>query len=184
MGWDGSIFLGESQSRLYPHMRAKFGRDPTFVSKKWSFKCISRPRFVKMLSISVADSLVTRVGVLIRGYRFRLYIVSTKCFVPEWLSCFRISILKSPHKNIVLLVCTFPKFNFFTKRVCVGCRFAIDATYKYVFWFNIISSTVIHSRMLSIDRDLLNTWLQLMFLCTCYSASFCIFSTDMEYIIH
>ena len=34
------------------------------------------------------------------------------------------------------------------------------------FWFTIISSTVIHSRMLSIDRDLLNTWLQLMFLCT------------------
>ena len=31
------------------------------------------------------------------------------------------------------------------------------------FWFTIISSTVIHSRMLSIDRDLLNTWLQLMF---------------------
>ena len=26
--------LGESQSRIYPHMRAKFGRGPTVVSKK------------------------------------------------------------------------------------------------------------------------------------------------------
>ena len=30
----GQFFLGESQSRLYPHMRAKFGRGPTVVSKK------------------------------------------------------------------------------------------------------------------------------------------------------
>ena len=41
MGWV-NFFLGESQSRLYPHMRAKFGREPTFLSKKVSFKCISR----------------------------------------------------------------------------------------------------------------------------------------------
>ena len=34
MGWGGSIFLGESQSRIYPHMRAKFGRGPTVVSKR------------------------------------------------------------------------------------------------------------------------------------------------------
>ena len=30
----GQLFLGESQSRIYPHMRAKFGRGPTVVSKK------------------------------------------------------------------------------------------------------------------------------------------------------
>ena len=35
-------FFGESQSRLHPHMRAKFGRGPTFVSKKGSLKFISR----------------------------------------------------------------------------------------------------------------------------------------------
>ena len=29
-----NLFVGESQSRLYPHMRAKFGRGPTVVSKK------------------------------------------------------------------------------------------------------------------------------------------------------
>ena len=29
----GHFFLGESQSRIYPHMRAKFGRGPTVVSK-------------------------------------------------------------------------------------------------------------------------------------------------------
>ena len=32
-GGVGPIFLGESRSRLYPHMRAKFGRDPTAGSK-------------------------------------------------------------------------------------------------------------------------------------------------------
>ena len=32
--WGGSNFLGESQSRIYPHMRVKFGRGPTVVSKK------------------------------------------------------------------------------------------------------------------------------------------------------
>ena len=36
------FFLGESRSRLYPHMRAKFGRNPTAGSKKVTFKCISR----------------------------------------------------------------------------------------------------------------------------------------------
>ena len=34
------FILGESHSRLYPHMRAKFGRDPTAGSKKVSFKFI------------------------------------------------------------------------------------------------------------------------------------------------
>ena len=43
MGWGGSeFFLAESQSRLYPHMRAKFGHDPTAVSKKVPFNFISR----------------------------------------------------------------------------------------------------------------------------------------------
>ena len=32
--WGGSFFLCESQSRIYPHMRAKFGRGPTVVPKK------------------------------------------------------------------------------------------------------------------------------------------------------
>ena len=41
-GGVGQIFLAESHSGLYPHMRAKFGRDPTAVSKKVSFKFISR----------------------------------------------------------------------------------------------------------------------------------------------
>ena len=43
VGWV-RFFLGESRSRLYPHMRAKFGRDPTAGSKKVPFKCISRLR--------------------------------------------------------------------------------------------------------------------------------------------
>ena len=41
--WGGSeFFLAESQSRLYPHMRAKCRRDPTAVSKKVPFNFISR----------------------------------------------------------------------------------------------------------------------------------------------
>ena len=32
--WWVQFFLAESQSRLYPHMRAKFGCDLTAVSKK------------------------------------------------------------------------------------------------------------------------------------------------------
>ena len=39
LGWV-RFFLGESRSRLYPHMRAIFGRDPTAGSKKVSFKFI------------------------------------------------------------------------------------------------------------------------------------------------
>ena len=43
MVWGGSEFLlAKSQSRLYPHMRAKFGRDPTAVSKKVPFNFTSR----------------------------------------------------------------------------------------------------------------------------------------------
>ena len=38
----GKFCFGESQSRLYPHMRAKFGRGPSVVSKKGSLKFISR----------------------------------------------------------------------------------------------------------------------------------------------
>ena len=41
-GGVGPIFLRENRSRLYPHMRAKFGRDPTAGSKKVTFKFISR----------------------------------------------------------------------------------------------------------------------------------------------
>ena len=38
----GQILLGESESRLYAHMRAKCGRGPTAVSKKVPFNFISR----------------------------------------------------------------------------------------------------------------------------------------------
>ena len=34
LGWGGSIFLGDSQSRSYPNTCAKFGCGPTVVSKK------------------------------------------------------------------------------------------------------------------------------------------------------
>ena len=41
VGWV-RFFLAESQSRLYPHMREKFERDPTPVSKKASLKFNNR----------------------------------------------------------------------------------------------------------------------------------------------
>ena len=34
LGGVGQFGLSESQSRIYPHMRAKFGRGPTIVWKK------------------------------------------------------------------------------------------------------------------------------------------------------
>ena len=34
LGWVGSFFLGESQSRIYPNICAKFGCGPTVESKK------------------------------------------------------------------------------------------------------------------------------------------------------
>ena len=34
LGGGGSFFLGESQSRIYPNMCAKFGCGPTVVSKR------------------------------------------------------------------------------------------------------------------------------------------------------
>ena len=36
------FFLGERRSRLYPHLRAKFGRDPMAGSKKLPFKFNNR----------------------------------------------------------------------------------------------------------------------------------------------
>ena len=42
LGGVGQHFLGESQSSFYAHMRAKFGRGPTAVSKKVPFNFISR----------------------------------------------------------------------------------------------------------------------------------------------
>ena len=56
------MFLGESQSRLYPHMRAKFGRDPTFVSKKASLKCISRWHNYICFHVLVTDVITNGVG--------------------------------------------------------------------------------------------------------------------------
>ena len=65
--------------------------------------------FVKILSIRVAVYLVIRVGLVIRGHRPGLYIMSIKCFVRRCLSCFRMSILKSAHKKFVLLWGLFSK---------------------------------------------------------------------------
>ena len=54
MGWVGSeFFLADTQSRLYPHMRAKFGRDPTAVLKKVSFKFIIGLRYTMQYVIVI-----------------------------------------------------------------------------------------------------------------------------------
>ena len=51
VGWV-QFFLAESQSRLYSHMRAKFARNPTAVSKKVSFNFISRLCILCLISVS------------------------------------------------------------------------------------------------------------------------------------
>ena len=85
----GQFVLGESQSRLYPHMRAKFGRGPTAVSKKVSFKFISRylsrclsTIFRTSAFVMFSDQYMSRVNkvtfkVFVYGQTFTLYIYYT-----------------------------------------------------------------------------------------------------------
>ena len=54
----GQFFFGESQSRLYPHMRAKFGRGPTVVSKKGSLKFISTLHGTNMNDENIKPNLL------------------------------------------------------------------------------------------------------------------------------
>ena len=69
MGWV-RFFLGESRSRLYPHMRAKFGRDPTAGSKKVSFKFISRLGVRSLANASRARQFNPLNPLGWGGYRF------------------------------------------------------------------------------------------------------------------
>jgi len=51
----------------------------------------------------------------------KLYIVSRKCLVLLWVSCFNKSMLKSPHKNIVLIDLTSLIFRSkFSQNVSIG----------------------------------------------------------------
>ena len=52
-GGVGPIFLGESRSRLYPHMRAKCGRDPTAGSKKVSMFIIGYLHIMSMKKVNI-----------------------------------------------------------------------------------------------------------------------------------
>ena len=56
VGWV-NFFLGESQSRVYPHMRAKFGRGPTVVSKKG--KVYYYETFYKYVMYNTANDVST-----------------------------------------------------------------------------------------------------------------------------
>ena len=57
-GGVGQNLFAESQSCLYPHMRAKCGRDPTPVSKKVPFNFISRCDEPNMWCIQLSDYFV------------------------------------------------------------------------------------------------------------------------------
>ena len=60
---------------------------------------------VKMLSINVKVSLVTRViGLSISGYKLIEYIISKNDFVPWWDACLNKSMLKSPQTKIVFCI--------------------------------------------------------------------------------
>ena len=67
MGWGGSeFFLAERQSRLYPHMRAQFGRDPTAVSKKLPFN------FIRRCVFNVVNPPLPEIVLPHEGDRYRL----------------------------------------------------------------------------------------------------------------
>ena len=76
MGWGGSEFvLAESQSRLYPAMRAKFGRDPTAVSKKVPFNFISRlSKWTPLSTQSCIDDTCPRVTMSISTFQNMHYL--------------------------------------------------------------------------------------------------------------
>ncbi len=38
----GQFILGENESQINAHMRAKFGRGPTVVSKKWGVQSVAK----------------------------------------------------------------------------------------------------------------------------------------------
>ena len=52
----GQFFLGESQSRIYPHMRAKFGRGLTFVSGEGGY---DYDTFYKYVRYNTANNVST-----------------------------------------------------------------------------------------------------------------------------
>ena len=83
--------------------------------------------------------------------------MSIKCFVLRCLSCFRMSIVKSPHKNIVLLWGLFSKMrSTFSQNVSIldpGLR-SIQLTIIF-FLFGMANSTVTHSKIPSTVKDLL-----------------------------
>ena len=72
MGWV-QFFLAESQSRLYPHMRAKFGCDPTAGSKKLPFNFISRYFVVVIFLLLIFSNYFTKSLNVTRGKADRKY---------------------------------------------------------------------------------------------------------------
>ena len=70
MGGVGQLCLGESQSRLYPHMRAKFWRGPKVVSKKVSFKFISRFHYYRRYAIESTTIFVWKIDYYLHNVCF------------------------------------------------------------------------------------------------------------------
>ena len=70
--------------------------------------------------------------------------MSIKCFVLMFLSCFRMSILKSPHKNYCFAMGVIFKDSFyiFTKCINIISWFTINTAYYYIFLFGMVNSTV------------------------------------------
>ena len=58
--WGGSIFLGESQSRIYPNMCAKFSCSPTVVLKKGGYRHTDKGT----LQLYIEDSSVSTANYL------------------------------------------------------------------------------------------------------------------------
>ena len=59
--WGGSISLGESQSRIYPNMCARFGCGPTVVSKTGGYRQTNRQTDKGTLQLYIVDTSSCKV---------------------------------------------------------------------------------------------------------------------------
>ena len=111
---------------------------------------------VNKLSISVDEWLVMRDGRSINGYNPKEYMVSKKYFVPWLVLCLRISKLKSPHKKIVFDTDKSENNSYRVSEKALALEPGV--LYKQLITTFLcpimLSSTVVHSAMLSITKDL------------------------------
>ena len=68
VGWV-NLFLGENKSRIYPHMRANYGRGPTVVSKKGGVQTHRVLHYVNFLMLRIATAVVWNLSKCVQSYQ-------------------------------------------------------------------------------------------------------------------